>query len=99
MCKRARESICPGDYCECSKFSAIAHGMTSSPSMSLGFTRVWIMNLSGDHEMKKFPKENDTQSIEKFMLTIVWNPRGFHLIKILENGRKLNTGYHITEIL
>jgi hypothetical protein len=33
------------------------------------------------------------------MLTIVWNPRGFHLIKVLENGRKFNTGYYIAEIL
>jgi hypothetical protein len=38
MRKRARDSICPGDYCECSKSSAIEHGMTSSPSTSLGFT-------------------------------------------------------------
>jgi hypothetical protein len=40
MRKRARESICPGDYCECEspKSSAIGHGMTSSPSTSLGFT-------------------------------------------------------------
>jgi hypothetical protein len=37
MRKRARESICPGDYCECSKSSAIGHGMTSSPSTSLDF--------------------------------------------------------------
>jgi hypothetical protein len=33
------------------------------------------------------------------MLTIVWNPRGFHLIKVLENGRKFNAGYYIAEIL
>jgi hypothetical protein len=33
------------------------------------------------------------------MLTIVWNPRGFPLIKVLEKGRKLNAGYHIAEIL
>jgi hypothetical protein len=33
------------------------------------------------------------------MLTIVWNPRGFHLIKVLEKGRKFNAGYYITEIL
>jgi hypothetical protein len=33
------------------------------------------------------------------MLTIVWNPRGFHLIKVLEKGRKLNAGYDIAEIL
>jgi hypothetical protein len=33
------------------------------------------------------------------MFTIVWNPRGFHLIKVLEKGRKFNAGYYITEIL
>jgi histone-lysine N-methyltransferase SETMAR len=33
------------------------------------------------------------------MLTIVWNLRGFHLIKVLENGRKFNAGYYIAEIL
>jgi hypothetical protein len=57
------------------------------------------MNLSGYHEMKKFTKENDTQFNQKIMLTIVWNPRGFHLIKVLEKGHKPNTGYYITEIL
>jgi histone-lysine N-methyltransferase SETMAR len=30
---------------------------------------------------------------------IVWNPRGFHLIKILEKCRKFNAGYYIAEIL
>jgi hypothetical protein len=33
------------------------------------------------------------------MLTIVWNPRGFHLIKVLEKGRKFNIGHYIAEIL
>jgi hypothetical protein len=33
------------------------------------------------------------------MLMIIWNPRGFHLIKGLEKGRKFNAGYDITEIL
>jgi hypothetical protein len=32
------------------------------------------------------------------MLTIVWNPRGFHLIKVLEKGSKFKAGYYITEI-
>jgi hypothetical protein len=35
------------------------NGMTSSPSTSLGFSWVRIMNSSGYHEMKKFPKEKD----------------------------------------
>jgi hypothetical protein len=33
------------------------------------------------------------------MLMIVWNPRGFHLIKVLEKGRKFNARYYIVEIL
>jgi hypothetical protein len=33
------------------------------------------------------------------MSTIVWNPGEFHLIKVLETGRKFNAGYYIAEIL
>jgi hypothetical protein len=33
------------------------------------------------------------------MITIVWNTRGFRLIKVLEKGRKFNAGYYIAEIL
>jgi histone-lysine N-methyltransferase SETMAR len=33
------------------------------------------------------------------MFMIVWNPRGFHLILVLENGRKVNARYYITETL
>jgi hypothetical protein len=33
------------------------------------------------------------------MLMIVWNPRGFHLIKVFEKDRKSNAGYYIAEIL
>jgi hypothetical protein len=33
------------------------------------------------------------------MLTIVWNQRGFHLIKVLEKGRLFKAGYYIAEIL
>jgi hypothetical protein len=31
------------------------------------------------------------------MLTIVWNPRGLHLIKVLEKGRKFKARYYIAE--
>jgi hypothetical protein len=64
----------------------------------------WLY-LSTDYEFvwlprdEKFPKENDTQSIENFMLRIVWNPRRFHLIKVLEKSRKCNAGYYMAEIL
>jgi hypothetical protein len=33
------------------------------------------------------------------MLTIVWNPRGFYLIKVLGKGRKFTASYYIAEIL
>jgi hypothetical protein len=36
---------------------------------------------------------------KNFMLTIVWNPRAFHLIKGLEKGRKFNTAYYRADIL
>jgi hypothetical protein len=29
------------------------------------------------------------------MFTIVWNPREFHLMKVLEKGCKFNTGYYM----
>jgi hypothetical protein len=57
------------------------------------------MNSSGYHEMKSSRERTTPNSIEKFMLTIVWNPRGFHLIKVLEKRRKFNAGYYIAEIL
>jgi hypothetical protein len=58
------------------------------------------MNSSGYHEMKKLPKESDAQiKSRKFMLTIVWNLCGFHLIKVIEKGRKFNAGYYIAGIL
>jgi hypothetical protein len=49
--------------------------------------------------MQKFPKENGTQFNRKFMLTIVWNLRGFHLIKVLEKDRTFNASYYIAKIL
>jgi hypothetical protein len=33
------------------------------------------------------------------MPTIVWNPRGFHLIKVLGKGRNFKADYYIAEIL
>jgi hypothetical protein len=61
--------------------------------MSADYEFVWL------RRDEKFPKENGTQLNRKFMLTIVWNPRGFDLIKVPENSRKFNTGYYIAEIL
>jgi histone-lysine N-methyltransferase SETMAR len=62
--------------------------------------------LSTDYEFVWLPRddkvperERRTIQSKKFMLTIVWNPCGFHLIKVLEKGRKFNTGYYIAEVL
>jgi hypothetical protein len=33
------------------------------------------------------------------MLTIVWNPGGFHLVNILPEGFKFNASYYVTQIL
>jgi hypothetical protein len=57
------------------------------------------MNSSGYDEMKSARKGTTHNSIKKFMLRIVWNPRGFYLIKVLEKGRMFNAGYYIAEIL
>jgi hypothetical protein len=35
----------------------------------------------------------------KMMVTIVWNPQGFHLIEALLNGQKFNANYYIDRIL
>jgi hypothetical protein len=60
--------------------------------------------LSTDYEFVRLPRDEKAPERErhiiqskKFMLTIVWNPRRFHLIKILEKGRKFNAGYDIAE--
>jgi hypothetical protein len=38
-------------------------------------------------------------SVQKMMLTVVWNPRGFQLIDVLPNGSKFNAGHYISHIL
>jgi hypothetical protein len=49
--------------------------------------------------MKVPERERHTIKSKRFMLTIVWNPRGFHLIKVLEKGCNFNAGDYIVEIL
>jgi hypothetical protein len=61
--------------------------------LSTGYEFVWLPRD------EKFRKENDTQFNRKVMLTIVWNRREFHLVKVLEKGRNFNAGYYIAAIL
>jgi hypothetical protein len=36
---------------------------------------------------------------EKVIMTTVWNPSGFHLIKLLPKGFKFDASYYVTQIL
>jgi histone-lysine N-methyltransferase SETMAR len=65
-----------------------------------------VVHLSTDHEFIWFPRdekvperERHTVQSRKFMLTIVWNPRGFHLINVLPNGCTFSTDFDITDPL
>jgi hypothetical protein len=65
----------------------------------------WV-SLSTDHELvwlrsdAKVPeRERHTIQSKKLMLTIVWNPSGFHLISALPNGCKFNASHYVTNIL
>jgi hypothetical protein len=59
-----------------------------------------------DHELiwlqadeKIAERERHTVHAEKLMLTIVWNPNGFHLINVLSKAIKFNTSHYVTDIL
>jgi hypothetical protein len=60
--------------------------------LNMDYEFVWL-----PRDEKVPERERRTIRSKKFMLTIVWNPRWFHLIKVLEKGRKFNAGYYITE--
>jgi hypothetical protein len=56
-----------------------------------------IVWLQADQE----PPESVKHMIEdrKMMVTIVWNPQGFHLIDGLPNGQRFNASYYVDMIL
>jgi hypothetical protein len=56
----------------------------------------FVWQLQDEKNSRKRTAHN---SIEKFMLTIIWNPRVFQLIRVLEKGSKFNAGYYIAKIL
>jgi hypothetical protein len=43
--------------------------------------------------------ERHTVQSPKFMLTVVWNPIGFHVLKTLPKGRKFTARYYTNDIL
>jgi histone-lysine N-methyltransferase SETMAR len=44
-------------------------------------------------------RERHTVHSQKVMLTIVWNPGGFHPVNILPKGFQFNASYYVTQIL
>jgi hypothetical protein len=66
----------------------------SWPYLSTDYEFVWL-----PRDEKVPEREQHTIQLKKFVLTIVWNPRRFDLIKVLEKSRKFNAGYYIAEIL
>jgi hypothetical protein len=57
------------------------------------------MNSSGYHEMKKFPKEDDTQLNEKIRAHDRLESTRVPFGQGSRKGRKFNAGYYIAEIL
>jgi hypothetical protein len=62
----------------------------------------WIYLLFSEHDlMWTAPGEivvgNERHAVQspKFMLTVIWNPIGFHVLKVLPKGRKFNAQYSI----
>jgi hypothetical protein len=44
-------------------------------------------------------RERHTVQSPTFMLTVVWNPIGFHVLKALPKGRRFNAQYNTNDIL
>jgi hypothetical protein len=53
--------------------------------------------LQPDEEIPE--RARHTVQSEKVMITIVWNPSGLRLIKVLPKGFKFNASYYVTQIL
>jgi hypothetical protein len=44
-------------------------------------------------------RERHTVQLLKFMLTVLWNPIGFHVLKAIPRGRKFNAQYYTNDIM
>jgi hypothetical protein len=65
----------------------------------------WFYFLN-QHEQIWLPDQEDppttqrqTINSRKAMLTVVWNPHGFHLVSLLSKGQKWTSQYYIDHIL
>jgi hypothetical protein len=56
--------------------------------------------LSSPRPEEEIPgRERQTVQSQNVMLTIVWNPSGFHVIRVLPKGFKFNATYYTIQIL
>jgi hypothetical protein len=62
--------------------------------------------FSNQHEQIWLPDQEDPPTIQqqlisgpKTMLTVVWNPHGFHLVSLLPKGQNWTSQYYIDHIL
>jgi histone-lysine N-methyltransferase SETMAR len=62
--------------------------------LNVGHELIW---LQPNEEIPE--REQHTIESEKVMITILWSPSGFHLIKLLLKGVKLNAGDYVAQIL
>jgi hypothetical protein len=65
----------------------------------------WVC-LDTEHELMCVPpgetapdRERQTTQSPRLMLTMVWNPIGFHAVKSLPKRTKFNAQYHVDNIL
>jgi hypothetical protein len=63
-------------------------------SLNMDHAMIW---LQLDEEIPE--RERHTVQYEKVMTMIIWNPSGFHLIKLLPKRFKFNASYDIIQIL
>jgi hypothetical protein len=86
------------NYCRSSWCKAHASGTTLSPWTSCGF--ICSVSISEHDLMWTAPgeivvdRERHTVQSPKFMLRVVWNPIGFHVLKALVKGCKFNAQYY-----
>jgi hypothetical protein len=66
----------------------------------------WRIYLFSEHDMMwtapgeiVVDRERHTAQSRQFMLTVVWNPIGFRVLKALPKGRKSNAQYYTNGIL
>ena len=88
-----------------SLFTVLQEAKQSNYQLFMTGDESWFY-LNTDHETQWLPlsekpskKTKKNIGSKKYMLTIFWNPLGFHLVKILPDGITFNSDYFITEIL